>query len=71
MVGSPYTRLLRYFHYDHLPEQLQRKSKPFHDLAYDMVAEAGRAEWDITETMAGLRKLLEAKDCMVRASLTW
>lgn len=57
--------LLRYFTYDHLPEHLQAISKPFSDLAYYMV----NAMPDGPELTAGLRKLLEAKDCFVRAAL--
>lgn len=57
--------IMKYFAYEHLPERLQKVSKPFGILA---------AEMDTTlpngpEKSAGLRKLLEAKDCMVRASL--
>lgn len=57
--------LLRYFEYDHLPKPLQLVSLPFHELAH-MVAE------DLPEgpeTTTCLRKLLEAKDCAVRAAL--
>lgn len=56
--------ILTFFAYDHLPTNLQVVSRPFHDLAWDM---AGR--FDGPELTAGLRKLLEAKDCMVRAAL--
>ena len=56
--------ILRYFAYDHLPEHLQEISKPFADLAHDL---AGRL--DGPELTTGLRKLLEAKDCIVRAAL--
>ncbi|MEU6674748.1 hypothetical protein [Streptomyces sp. NPDC046925] len=56
--------LLRYFDYAHLPPHLQAVSRPFHDLAHDL---AGRLSG--AEVSAGLRKLLEAKDCMVRAAL--
>lgn len=57
--------ILRYFEYGHLPVHLQDTSKQFYDLAHylDKFLEAG------AEKSAGLRKLLEAKDCMVRASL--
>lgn len=58
------TAILRYFAYAHLPPHLQSFSKPFHDLAVDM---AGRLTG--AELTAGLRKLLESKDCMVRAAL--
>jgi hypothetical protein len=56
--------ILRFFAYEHLPVHLQEVSKPFYDLAYDM---ADRFEGP--ELTTGLRKLLEAKDCMVRAAL--
>lgn len=56
--------LLRFFDYEHLPPNLQEVSQPFHDLAWDM---AGR--FDGAELTVGLRKLLEAKDCMVRSAL--
>lgn len=68
-------RLLRYFAYDHLPEQLQSVSKPFHDLAHELFAAGGRAaetihiQLDSDEVAVALRKLLEAKDCAVRAAL--
>lgn len=56
--------LLRFFTYDHLPPHLARISQPFHELAH-----AVAAELDGPELTAGLRKLLESKDCMVRAAL--
>lgn len=51
------------FRYDHLPPKLLWMSKPFYEMAVDMLS---RLE-DSPELSAGLRKLLEAKDCMVRA----
>lgn len=59
------THLLRYFEYTHLPEHLQAVSKPCGDLAQQLVD----ALPDGPELTAGLRKLLEAKDCFVRAAL--
>lgn len=56
---------MKFFKYDHLPEHLQKVSKPFGELAEKMNAELP----DGAEKSAGLRKLLEAKDCMVRASM--
>lgn len=56
--------ILKFFAYDHLPPHMQAVSKGFHDLAHDM---AGKL--DGAELTAGLRKLLEAKDCCVRAAL--
>ena len=58
---------LRFFHYKHLPPHLQAISKPFHDLAIEVAERPGA---DGRETAAGLRKLLEAKDCIVRAALS-
>lgn len=56
--------IVAFFSYKHLPEHLQEISAPFAQLAVTM-AEAPRN----AETSAGLRKLLEAKDCAVRAAL--
>ena len=60
-------QVLEFFDYEHLPEDLREVSKPFHDLAQQMA-------WDLEtergqEVTVGLRKLLEAKDCFVRAAL--
>jgi hypothetical protein len=57
--------IARYFVYDHLPAHLQAVSKEAHDYAASMVAQLP----DGPELTAGLRKLLEAKDCFVRAAL--
>lgn len=54
--------IMKYFRYDHLPEHLQAISKPFADLATEMDDHLPEGP----EKSAGLRKLLEAKDCMVR-----
>ena len=56
--------ILKYFEFSHLPPHLQEVSGKFHVLAYDM---ASRLEGP--ELTAGLRKLLEAKDCFVRAAV--
>jgi len=57
--------ILRFFHYSHLPPQLQPHSKPFCELA--------RLLFDLTpnnaERATAFRKLLEAKDCAVRAAV--
>jgi hypothetical protein len=55
----------QYFAYAHLPLHLQAVSKPCHDLAAAMIA----ALPENPEVTVGLRKLLEAKDCFVRAAL--
>lgn len=57
--------IIKYFNYEHLPEHLQAVSKPIGDLARQM----DEALPDGAEKSAGLRKLLEAKDCLVRAKL--
>lgn len=57
--------LLRYFDFEHLPAHLQAVSQPCGELAERMV----EALPDGPELSAGLRKLLEAKDCFVRAAL--
>ena len=58
-------QLLRYFEYQHLPERLQQISKRFHDLAWALVDEVPESP----EVTVMIRKLLEAKDCAVRAAL--
>ena len=58
-------RMLQFFQYDHLPEKLQGVSKPFCDLAHE-IAKIYPAN---PERTAGLRKLLEAKDCIVRSTI--
>lgn len=61
-MSSP---IMKYFAYNHLPEHLQEVSKPIGDLAQLMDDTLP----DGAEKSAGLRKLLEAKDAMVRAKL--
>ena len=63
--------LLNFFEYDHLPEKLKNISRPFCELAYSMeaLAEDGGMQLQGPELIASLRKLLEAKDCAVRAAL--
>lgn len=56
--------LLEYFKWAHLPEKLQMVSQPFAVLAWNM---AKLPKHD--EIAVGLRHLLEAKDCAVRAAL--
>lgn len=59
------THVLKFFAYGHLPEKLQAVSKPFCDLAQQVAERAP----DNQETTVALRKLLEAKDAAVRATL--
>lgn len=58
-------QLLQFFAYEHLPAHLQAVSKPFGDLARELDA----ALPSNPEKTTALRKLLEAKDCAVRALL--
>jgi hypothetical protein len=55
--------MLQFFGYSHLPAHLQGVSKPFYELATFMVETLPRNP----ERTVALRKLLEAKDCAVRA----
>lgn len=57
--------IMKHFSYSHLPDHLKAVSQPFHVLAETM--DFGLS--DGPEKEVGLRKLLEAKDCMVRARL--
>jgi len=59
------TEILKYFDYRHLPETQQEIAQQVHQLAWTMNDTLPQC----AETTAGLRKLLEAKDCFVRASL--
>jgi hypothetical protein len=56
-------RMLKLFAYGHLPPQLQAASQPFFALAHDIVDTVPAGP----ERTVGLRKLLEAKDAIVRA----
>lgn len=57
--------MLQFFRWDHLPGHLQEISKPFGELAVRIVGTLPRNP----ERSAALRKLLEAKDCAVRANI--
>ncbi|MGL4617874.1 MAG: hypothetical protein ACRCZS_02270 [Chroococcidiopsis sp.] len=59
------TNVDKYFDYEHLPPHLQEVSKPLGELAKLM----DESLPDGAEKSAGMRKLLEAKDCFVRAKL--
>lgn len=60
--------VLNFFKYAHLPEVLQGFSKPFADLAEQMARDLKDSP-HTAEVAAGLRKLVEAKDCFVRTRL--
>lgn len=57
--------MLQWFAFAHLPAHLQEASAPFHVLAWTLVGALPRNP----ERTVALRKLLEAKDCAVRALL--
>ena len=57
--------LLQFFSFSHLPEHLQAASAPFADLAKLIDEQLP----ENPEKTTALRKLLESKDCAVRALL--
>lgn len=57
--------MLQFFTFDHLIVELQDISEPFRNLAHQIVLALPRNP----ERTTALRKLLEAKDCAVRARL--
>lgn len=57
--------VLRFFAYEHLPHPLRGVSQPFHTLANELADTLPSNP----ETTVALRKLLESKDCAVRAEL--
>lgn len=67
-MRDPYS-ILKYFEYQHLPSHLQTVSQPFNELAHKLVDSYNQMEVDIPEAVTSLRKLLEAKDCAVRATI--
>jgi hypothetical protein len=56
-------RMMQFFSYAHLPIHLQDVSRPFCELAESIVKDLPSNP----ERTVALRKLLEAKDCAVRA----
>lgn len=57
--------VLRWFDASHLPPELRDHSEAFGRLAWQMAYSLPHCP----ETSAALRKLLEAKDCAVRAAI--
>jgi hypothetical protein len=58
--------IMQWFEARQLPEHLRVVSEKVGTLAHEMATELGGAGPEVT---AGLRKLLEAKDCFVRAAI--
>ena len=65
VVHPAIKHVLNFFKYNHLPEKLQKISKPFCELAITVAT----TNPDSQETTVALRKLLESKDAAVRAAL--
>lgn len=65
-VTPPKFPILAFFKHDHLPQKLSEIARPYAQLAVRL---AGTDTIHPAEVAAGLRKLLEAKDCAVRAAL--
>lgn len=64
-------RMLKHFRYEHLPENLQKVSRPFCVLA-EWLCGFGENVYGIEpgpERTVALRKLLEAKDAAIRATV--
>ena len=57
--------MIKLFHYEHLPENLQQYSKPFCELAWAMVENTP----DGLNLIDALRKLWESKNSYVMANL--
>lgn len=62
---KPSDPMLQFFQYAHLPLELQAHSRPFCELAQHIVDTLPRNP----ERTTALRKLVEAKDCAVRAKI--
>ncbi len=62
---NPAEHVLQFFTYTRLPPHLAEVSKPFAVLAEAVAAKAPNSR----ETTIALRKLLEAKDAAVRATI--
>ena len=56
--------IMKFFEYDHLPKELQAISMTICQAAHELNDKLP----DSYEKLAGLRRLLEAKDCFVRAA---
>lgn len=69
-VDAEIEELLTFFKYDHLPEELQKVSKPFGEMALKaMDLTNHRAVTRSFQRRDMLKSLLAAKDCAVRAAL--
>lgn len=62
---NPGEKILTYFTYAHLPEDLREVSKLYADLAHEVYHRLPAG----AESTVALRKLLESKDAAVRSAL--
>ena len=65
MPDPTHEPIMQFFEFNHLPNELQLVSSRFHRLALELMATLPRN----AERSTALRKLLEAKDAAVRASI--
>jgi hypothetical protein len=65
MPDPSHEPIMQFFEFSHLPNELQLVSSRFHRLALELMATLPRN----AERSTALRKLLEAKDAAVRASI--
>jgi hypothetical protein len=63
--GARVNPFLQFFKYEHLPPELQEVSKPFAIMAAHLADTLPRNP----ESTVAMRKLLESKDCAVRAAI--
>lgn len=68
MANETWDRVIQYFTYSHLPADKQEVSKLCFNLAVEVTSLLVNTN-NPAEVTVGLRKLLEAKDCFVRAKL--
>lgn len=62
--------IMQYFEYEHLPPKLQEVSRPFCELAKAITDPSSPFSLPRNpERTKALNKLMEAKDCAVRAAL--
>jgi hypothetical protein len=66
VAEAPVEQILQFFAYDHLPAHLVAISRPFAQLALDIIENLPRNP----ERTVALRKLLESKDAAVRAKVS-
>ena len=62
--NMPENTILKYFKYDHLPEHLQKHSKPFSDLAHDVADKIAKYLYDKAKENYDSRKGKQTKEVM-------